>query len=509
MSQPTFGLSLHGIENPGAVHWNTHTTALVEMALARSEGLLTRSGALAVAKEPADTPIFPLTVQTPESVGEVDWNVGNSPFDPGLFTILYGRLLSFLQGRELFVQDRMLAGHESRRIRVRVITTQASLALTARNLLRWAADDAVSPFFPDLTVFFVPGFSPSPMTDQVPGRAVSVLDLDKRLGLILGTASSSAFRDLLYRHLSFVLPEQGRLPLNAAAIQNRFSDHVALVLGRDNERRTSVAMTVCAADRSGRLEIIGDGPLSFSEGGIDILGCGTTSAFSAAAPFLEESFGAVIECSGLEPEARNVTEPETAVITWPRASLPPNLSRRVALAPRHLFLLIRDDSGALPPIALADADTACQLFALGPELILNANGAIEHRFDPCFSGGTLLRRPEIFERLLRGKLSRHAPRCWVINVGRLPRSSGSLTTQSVRSASRMAQAFLNGHLDGCSFQNDIFPGLCIPVPAPDQKDIDPRELAQLKPPVPEVREGAVRELCAVLQAHGFRFSGRD
>ena len=161
MTEPTFGLELHAINAAGRCHWNTRTTQLVEMALARGEGVLSRDGALVVGQSPvASRETARLLVKSPESASRVEWTRDNRPLDPRLFSQLYGRVLAFLQGRELFVQDRGLGGHEHRLKRVRVISIRASHALLAHHLMRAMPDDAQSPFFPDFTIVLAPDFAP-------------------------------------------------------------------------------------------------------------------------------------------------------------------------------------------------------------------------------------------------------------------------------------------------------------------------------------------------------------
>ena len=68
------------------------------------------------------------------------WGEANQNFDPGDFERLKVRLLAYLQGKDLFVQD-VYAGADPRyRLPVRVITEKAWQAMFARVMFRhdWA-----------------------------------------------------------------------------------------------------------------------------------------------------------------------------------------------------------------------------------------------------------------------------------------------------------------------------------------------------------------------------------
>ncbi len=507
MKQPTFGLDLHALDAPGLCHWNTRTTALVEMALARDEGKLARDGSLVIERAGAlsERAADRLLVRGLNSAPQIAWTRENRPFDPRLFSQLYGRLLAFLQGRELFVQDRGLGGHENRLLRVRAISNRASHALLAHHLMRAMPDGAQSPFFPDLTIFLVPDFAPHPAADQLPGRAAALLDLDNRVGAIVGTAAVDELPLMLGRALSFFLPEEQRLPLWGTALQNRFSDDVFLLIGRPASGKTRLGLQLCADCES--LEVIGDGALALSEGGLDILGNGSLSTFDDVHPHLCQTFGNLIESGDLEPEARRVRDVRLARLVWPRDALPPLRPRKVAPTPRHLFLLVRDDTGALPPIARLDLAAAAQLFALGPGAVRRPGREAQEvaiDFDDCLDARLLLRPRAVHERLFHDKLRRHGAQCWLVNTGRLPRDDGGLIEQPIETASLLAQAAIEGDLERADFRRDRFFGFEIPTGCQGMsaREIDP--IGQLRTPAFYERRAEI--MAEALAQRGFTFS---
>ena len=131
-----YGLEKHGIHNVDDVYWNLSTGALYEMAVRRREGLVAHLGPLVVrtGSHTGRSPKDKFIVKEPSSEKNIWWGKENIPFDKKQFDSLYARLLAYLQGRELFVQD-CFAGADSRyQIPIRVITETAWHSLFSRNM---------------------------------------------------------------------------------------------------------------------------------------------------------------------------------------------------------------------------------------------------------------------------------------------------------------------------------------------------------------------------------------
>lgn len=126
----------HGIKNVAAVLWNLTTSALYEKIVYRQEGLIAHLGPVVVrtgaytGRSPKDKFI----VYEPTSAHHIAWGEQNCSMAPEKFGILHVRLLAFLQGRELFIQDCYAGADPVHRIPIRVITTQAWQNFFARNL---------------------------------------------------------------------------------------------------------------------------------------------------------------------------------------------------------------------------------------------------------------------------------------------------------------------------------------------------------------------------------------
>src|SRR5688572_28153691 len=100
-------LRTHGLVNPGPVHAHLSPARLIEMALARKEGVIAANGAFVANTTPytgrAAKDKYLIRRTTNEA--QVAWGAVNQPMEPALFASLWERAKTYMQRRELFVAD--------------------------------------------------------------------------------------------------------------------------------------------------------------------------------------------------------------------------------------------------------------------------------------------------------------------------------------------------------------------------------------------------------------------
>ena len=131
-----YGLENHGIQNVANVYWNLSTPMLYEEAIRRREGRMAHLGPLVVrtGHHTGRSPNDKFIVKEPSSVDKVWWGKVNRPMEPAKFETLYRRMLAYLQGRDLFVQDCYAGADPQYRLPIRIITETAWHSLFARNM---------------------------------------------------------------------------------------------------------------------------------------------------------------------------------------------------------------------------------------------------------------------------------------------------------------------------------------------------------------------------------------
>lgn len=122
-----FNLVNHGVSNLRLDYWNLSTEALYEEAIFRGEGLTSRGGAFLAhtGKHTARSANDKFVVRHVDSENNIWWGSYNRPFDIEKFEGLYSRLLGYLQGRDVFVEDLYAGADEEYRLPVRFVTEYA------------------------------------------------------------------------------------------------------------------------------------------------------------------------------------------------------------------------------------------------------------------------------------------------------------------------------------------------------------------------------------------------
>jgi len=134
--KPRFDLVKQGMRHLESVHWNLSVPLLYEHAVRCHEGKLGAGGTFVAntgfhtGRSPKDKYI----VDEPGTHSTVDWGSVNQPITPAQFNSLHQRMLAYLQGRELFVQDLYAGADPEYRLPVRVVTPSAWHSLFSRNM---------------------------------------------------------------------------------------------------------------------------------------------------------------------------------------------------------------------------------------------------------------------------------------------------------------------------------------------------------------------------------------
>ena len=153
------GLLRHGIRHPGQVFWNLQTPALYEEALKRREGRLAQGGAFVVrtGAHTGRSPNDKFIVEEPSSAERIWCGKVNRPFEARKFDALHRRVLAYLEGKDLFVQDSFVGADAAYRRSIRVITETAWHSLFARTMFLTAADGGAA-FQPEFLLLHAPNF---------------------------------------------------------------------------------------------------------------------------------------------------------------------------------------------------------------------------------------------------------------------------------------------------------------------------------------------------------------
>ncbi len=474
-----FGLDNLGLGNLGKVYWNLPSEALVEEAIFRNEGKITRLGPLVVntGQLTARAANDKVIVREPGTEGHIWWGQYNRPYDTSKFNDLFNRVQGFLQGRDVFVQDCFAGADPNYRLPVRIITEFAWHSMFARNMfIPPSTADEYRRHIPDFTVIAVPSFKAFPQIDNTNSNTVIVINFDQKLCIIGNSGYAGEIKKSIFTIMNYLLPLEGVMPMHCSANVGKDGD-VALFFGLSGTGKTTLS-----ADPTRRL--IGDDEHGWSDDGIFNFENGCYAKVIALSPTAEpqihactERFGTILENVVYDPITRYIDLDDNHFTENTRASYPLDyidnaLPDKRAGHPKNVIMLTCDASGVMPPIARLTPDQALYHFISGytakvggTELGLGAEPEIT--FSTCFGGPFMVHHPTFYADLLKRKIERYGVTCWLINTGWVGGAYGVGKRISIRYTRRMLNAALNGELDSVNYTTDPVFGFQVPQTCPD------------------------------------------
>jgi phosphoenolpyruvate carboxykinase (ATP) len=482
----TSGLEQAGIEKPGNVHWNLSTSRLYEEAIRRHEGRLAHLGPLVVrtghytGRSPRDKFI----VREPSSEAKVWWSDINQAMSADAFETLRRRLLAYLEGRDLFVQDCFVGADPAYRRPIRVITETAWHSLFAHDLFIRGDRDALRDHHPEFTVLHAPHFHAVPGIDGTRSEAFVVIHLGERLVLIGGTAYAGEMKKAMFTVMNYLLPQQGVLTLHSAANRSDRGD-VAVFFGLSGTGKTTLSTDPT------RL-LIGDDELGWSERGVFNLEGGCYAkvirlSLTAEPEIFEATrrFGTILENVGFDPATGRVDLDDASLAENSRAAYPITHIPRIAPDsmgghPKHVVMLTADAFGVLPPISRLTPAQAMYHFLSGytAKVAGTERGVTQPKatFSACFGAPFLALPPAVYARLLGERITKHKVSVWLVNTGWTGGPHGVGHRIPIAATRAMLHAALAGKLDGAATREDATFKLAVPTACleVDPQLLDPR-----------------------------------
>lgn len=478
----------YGLKNLDEVHWNLKPAQLVERALQHHEGRLAENGAFVVrtGQFTGRSPKDKYVVRDSGTETNVDWGPVNQPMTPESFDRLYERLLVFLEGQELFVQDCFGGADSEYQLRVRVITQKAWHALFARQLFLRPDTQNRDPYKPQFTILFAPDFGAIPAEDGTRSDTCIAINFARSLVIIAGTMYAGEMKKSVFTILNYLLPELGVVPMHCSA--NVGSDgKSALFFGLSGTGKTTLS-----ADPARSL--IGDDEHGWSERGIFNFegGCYAKCIHLSEArePQIWRAirFGTVLENVAMDANTRALDYASSELTENTRAAYPVDFIDNAIIPglgghPSTVLFLTADAFGVLPPIAKLTPEQAMYHFLsgytaklAGTERGLGAEPV--PNFSACFGAPFLPRHPEVYARMLGAKLKQHDVSVWLVNTGWIRGKFGVGERMHLPHTRRMVNAAIEGELDAIPTQPHPVFGVHVPVSCPGIPDglLQAREL---------------------------------
>ncbi|MFQ5652727.1 MAG: phosphoenolpyruvate carboxykinase [bacterium] len=477
-------LAQQGLKNTGKVFWNLTTPALYEQAINRSEGYLSHLGPLVVetGHHTGRSPNDKFIVKEASSEKQVWWGKVNRSFDEEKFTRLHQRLLAYLQGKDIFVQDCYAGADPKYQISVRVITETAWHNIFARTMFIRVPDETRPGFKPDFTVINAPRFHATPGIDGTDSEVFIIVNFAKRLILIGGTSYAGEIKKSIFTIMNYLLPidANGRgervLSMHCSANVGDNSD-VALFFGLSGTGKTTLS-----ADPTRGL--IGDDEHGWSNQGVFNFEGGCYAKVirlsQEAEPEIYDTtrrFGTILENVILDADTRmldldDATLTENTRGAYPITQIPNAVIPGIAGHPRNIVMLTADAFGVMPPIAKLTQEQAMYHFlsgytakVAGTEKGLGSEP--QATFSTCFGAPFMALHPTVYAGLLGEKMTRHKVDCWLVNTGWSGGPYGVGSRMKIAHTRAMVAAALDGSLARTQTEEDPIFGVHIPTSCPN------------------------------------------
>lgn len=459
---------------------------MIEKAIQRREGLLASGGAFVVrtGTQTGRSPLDKFVVRDEITEHTVNWGPVNQPFTPEQFETLYGKLLAYLQARDLFVQD-CFAGADTRyQMPIRVITERAWHNLFARQLFVRPDPQLTDRHIPRFTVIDAPGFRASSEHDGTHSELFVVVSFTRELIIIGGTAYAGEMKKSIFSVMNYLLPGRGVLPMHCSANVGK-DGSAALFFGLSGTGKTTLS-----ADPERRL--IGDDEHGWGPEGIFNFEGGCYAKCIQLSREKEPQiwdairFGTVLENVAVDTELRLLNFNDSTFTENTRAAYPVTFIEDAVVPgvgghPKNIIFLTCDAFGVLPPIARLTPEQAMYHFLSGyTAKVAGTERGLgkepQATFSSCFGQPFLPRKPEVYAELLGEKLRQHRSNCWLVNTGWSGGAYGIGRRIDLPSTRALVRAALGGALDSADYRTDPIFRLQVPTTCPGVSPalLDPR-----------------------------------
>ena len=465
--------------NTGQLYHNLNTPSLYEESIKRREGILAHLGPLVVrtghhtARAAQDKYI----VDEPSSTNNIWWGKINRPISEDRFECLYNRVVAYLQGRNLYIQDVYAGADQRYRRAIRIVTEDAWPSLFARNMfIKEITKEQREMYRPEFTVLHVPHFHAIPELDGTRSETFIIVHFGKKLVIIGGTSYAGEIKKSVFTVMNYLLPQQNVLSMHCSANIGESGD-IAIFFGLSGTGKTTLS-----ADPERRL--IGDDEHGWSEDGVFNFegGCyaKVINLSEEAEPEIYETtrkFGTVLENVAIDPETRRIDLDDGALTENTRAAYPITHIQTAIVdgkggIPNNIIMLTYDAFGVMPPVSKLTPEQAMYHFISGYTAKVGGTekgvgSEPQAVFSACFGAPFMALHPSAYAKLLYERITKYNVNCWFINTGMIGGKYGVGSRVKIAHTRAMVKAALTGELNKVSFATEPVFGFAVPLSCPD------------------------------------------
>jgi phosphoenolpyruvate carboxykinase (ATP) len=466
-----------GFKNLSKVHWNLSPSSLTEISVNKNMGVITDTGALAIntGKFTGRSPKDRFIVKDSKTKDTVWWGDINIAFDENKFDSLYNKVISYFEGKDLYVRDASACSMDKYKLKLRVINELPWSNQFAGNMFIDPKESELKDFNPEWHIINAPGFEADPSVDGTRQSNFAVINFTKKMILIGGTGYTGEIKKGIFSVLNYILPqEKNTLSMHCSANVGDQGD-TAIFFGLSGTGKTTLS-----ADP--KRHLIGDDEHGWAdntvfnfEGGcyakcIDLSEEKEPDIWKAIKP------GAILENVIFHENSNKVDFSKGDITENTRVSYPINFINNIADGskgdnPKNIFFLTADAFGVLPPISKLNKGQAMFHFISGytAKVAGTEEGITEPvtAFSACFGAPFLPLHPTKYAEMLGDKMDASNVNVWLVNTGWTGGPYGVGNRMKLSYTRAMITAALNGDLDKVEYKTHKVFGVEMPLECPN------------------------------------------
>lgn len=411
--------------HPSKILKNSHKSFLMEKAIRNGEGHLGPDGELVVntglkTGRSSNDKYVVLNEITEETIW---WENNIHKMTTEAFNQLSDEVVQYLNSaNELYITERSVGSVEIFSIGIEFVSTCASAALFSEYIFK--------PFLGDIhnekyRILHVPNLKIDPEKYGVRSETVIVTCFKTKTTIIIGSLYAGEIKKSMFCVMNYLLPDVRILPMHSGANQG-VDGESSIFFGLSGTGKTTLS-----TDEG--LKIIGDDEHGLSEEGIFNFegGCYAKtyklsletepSIYKASTQYSSYLENVKLNDDGSSIDFFDNSLTENGRATYPLSFIPNRVETGLGKIPKNIFYLSADAFGVLPPASLLTKAQAKEYFVLGYSAKLAGTEVGVKTpiatFSPCFGAPFMLRRPEIYSKLLSDFIEKYKIKVWLINTG--------------------------------------------------------------------------------------------
>ncbi|MEL7271154.1 MAG: phosphoenolpyruvate carboxykinase (ATP) [Bacteroidota bacterium] len=458
----TISLTSYGITHD-RIHYQLSSKELHQKTEGNGMGKTASSGALAVhtGEFTGRSPMDRFIVKDEITEEKIWWGDINIPFESEAFDLLYDKVISYLNDKELFVRDAYACADQDYRLNIRVVNEYPWSNMFAYNMFLRPDDDELDSFEPEWTVINAPGFMADVKVDGTRQHNFAILNFTRKIALIGGTGYTGEIKKGIFSALNFILPVyKNTLPMHCSANVGESGD-TALFFGLSGTGKTTLST-------DSNRKLIGDDEHGWTPDNtvFNFEGGCYAKVIDLSQEKEPEIYGAIKSGAILEnvimDDAGNVDFTDTSITQNTRVSYPiyhidniqqPSIGKNV----KNIFFLTADAFGVLPPISKLTPAQAAYHFISGytAKVAGTEAGVVEPQpsFSACFGAPFMPLHPAKYAEMLSNKMVESGVDVWLINTGWTGGPYGVGTRMKLQYTRAMISAALSGELGLYNYDN--------------------------------------------------------